>query len=79
MKDKRRDPEDYLTMYPELAQWVNQCVLCQKRGHRPDLPTVLTRRSETTAAARNLRKLFPDALPLDSLGRCEVCARIADK
>ena len=81
MKDKRRDGEDYLKEFPALARWINQCVICQQRGHHPDLPTALTRRSSagefTTAGARNLRSMFPNPLKLDQLGRCDVCASVA--
>ena len=63
--------EQYLRDYPELERWMNQCVLCQTRGYKPELPEMI--RKEPTFADRNLRSFFKPLL-VDALGRCEVCA-----
>jgi hypothetical protein len=74
MGGSRRDGEEYLRQYPRLRKWVNQCVVCQAVGYRPDLPADLfTSDGNRTAAADNLRRYFRP-LPVDELGRCEMCA-----
>lgn len=63
--------ERYLRQYPALERWMNQCVLCQARGHKPELPEQIF--AVATFADGNLRAFFAP-LPLDDLGRCETCA-----
>lgn len=58
-------------MYPALRRWLNQCVICQNEGPRPDLPTVIC----MGMAADNLRRLFRP-LPLHGLGRCVDCQAV---
>jgi hypothetical protein len=67
--------EQYLRDYPDLKRWMNQCVACQSRGYRPDLPENIYDRPN--AAAGNLRSFF-QPLPLDALGRCHTCAMVLD-
>ena len=47
-----RDGNDYLTMYPELRKWINQCVACQREGYEPSMP-------DDARGARNLKRYFP--------------------
>jgi hypothetical protein len=67
--------EQYLRDYPALERWMNQCILCQARGYKPELPEMIGK--EPTFADQNLRSFFKP-LPVDALGRCEVCASAAD-
>lgn len=63
-----RNGEDYLAMYPRLAaRWINQCVVCQRKGHKPELPDVLW---PGGSGAANLRKYFR-ALAVDAAGVCD--------
>jgi hypothetical protein len=65
-----RDGDDYLAMYPTLERrWINQCVACQRKGYKPELPDTLSGKS---AAAANLRMYFTE-LALDEHGLCEQC------
>jgi hypothetical protein len=59
----QRDADDYLTMYPRALKWINQCIVCQRKGFRPDMP-----RDEWP----NLVRYF-DPLHLGPDGRCDQC------
>ena len=57
------DAQMYLEMYPHLKKkWVNQCVLCQREGYKPNLPREHS----------NIRKYF-EPLALNELGECQNC------
>jgi len=56
-----RDGDDYLTMYPRYLRWMNQCLSCQRKGYKPDMPPDLQ---------PNIQRLFP---PLGPDGLCEEC------
>lgn len=34
----QRDADDYLTMYPRALKWINQCIVCQRKGYKPEMP-----------------------------------------
>lgn len=71
------EPNDgllYLRQYPRLRKWINQCIACQRVGHKPELPENLGE----TVAASNLRRFFP-ALALNEIGLCEQCAAALDR
>ncbi len=57
-------------MYPKLHRWMNQCVACQRLGHKPELPDQIY--PWPTAASSNLRKYFSE-LEVDNDGICEQC------
>lgn len=65
---EQRDGNDYLTMYPKLRQWINQCVACQAQGYKPDMPEDIY----PGIAARNLRRYFTP-LEINEMGLCEQC------
>jgi hypothetical protein len=63
------DGELYLAMYPRLARrWMNQCVVCQRKGYKPGMPDQIG----IGVAANNLRRFF-DPLNLSEDGRCDQC------
>jgi len=67
--------EQYLRMYPELRKWINQCVVCQSIGYKPELPAELsTWGGETSAASQNLRKYF-NPLAVSDIGVCSICEK----
>jgi len=66
-----RNGNDYLTMYPELRKWINQCVACQREGHEPSMP-------DDARGARNLKRYFP-ALSVNDLQLCDQCDSAAPK
>jgi hypothetical protein len=63
-----RDGNEYLTMYPKLRRWINQCVACQREGYKPEMPDDIY----PGIAARNLRRYF-DPMEVDKDGLCEQC------
>jgi hypothetical protein len=34
----QNDADDYLTMYPRATKWINQYIVCQRRGFKPEMP-----------------------------------------
>jgi hypothetical protein len=68
---KGDDAELYLSEYPRLKKWINQCVSCGRKGYRPDMPEHIG--GPLSGGARNLRTYFsPRAL--DDAGRCLMCS-----
>lgn len=67
------DPEKFLRQYSYLREWVNECVVCHHKGHRPDLP--YPERSAGGSTHARLRRLFAE-LALDENGMCEQCSSI---
>ena len=65
-----RDGDLYLRMYPQLEKWLNQCLACQRRGYKPELPSQI----HPGVAAQHLREYF-DELPLNQDGLCHQCAK----
>jgi hypothetical protein len=59
----------YLQDYPRLRKWINQCVACQRLGHKPGLPEQLGK----GRAAHHLRKYFPE-MAVDASGLCDQCS-----
>jgi hypothetical protein len=69
MRMKAAKGEEYLQMYPErTGRWMNQCVACQRKGYKPDMPDDIY----PGYLARNLRKYF-EPLDVDESGMCEPC------
>jgi len=67
--------EDYVTLY-RLEKWINQCIGCQARGYKPDMPDEVAQNKygRGTTAARYVRAKFRP-LALDENGLCETCRR----
>jgi len=64
------DPEKFLKQYSYLRKWVNECVVCQDKRHRPDTP--YPERNTRYSTYAQLRRLL-DELVLDENGMCEQC------
>lgn len=61
--------EEYLKLYPKLAKkWIVQCVGCQKKGFRPEMPLS----SLNSFSFRTLRQYF-EKLELNTVGLCSSC------
>lgn len=65
----KNDRELYLKQYPEIRRWLNQCIICQTIGYKPDLPDNIT----PGMMAQNIRKYFT-VLSVDELSICDECA-----
>lgn len=72
----KTEGEAYLQQYPHLETWLNACVGCRSRGHKPELPRNIY--PHFNVAADNLRSFF-EALPVDENGLCEQCSFVAAK
>lgn len=60
----QREVDEFLTRYPRAMKWINQCVSCQTKGYKPEMP-----KDEW----RNLARYF-QPLALGPDGRCGRCA-----
>ena len=64
---------------PDLSKWINQCVICQKIGCKPQTP--LTNENikahGVTSPSERLRDSY-DVLELNENGICEDCGNIID-
>lgn len=63
--------ELYLKQYPEIKRWLNQCIICQTVGYKPDLPN----RIYAGVMAQNIRKYF-SVLSVNELSICDECANV---
>ncbi len=72
MAKHKNDAQLYLEMYPGLAKrWINQCVICQRQGYKPDMPEDIY----PGVAGKNLRAYF-EPLELNECGLCDLCADV---
>jgi hypothetical protein len=64
---RRTAVEDYLTLYPDIAErWVNRCLGCGRVGFKPEMPD--------DARGAHFLKTEVEPLSLDERGLCDVCA-----
>ena len=63
-----KESNNYLRQYPEATKWLNQCVICQTTGHKPEIPEKIY----PGYLAQNIRKFFKP-LPVNELNICEEC------
>jgi hypothetical protein len=61
----------YLNDYPRLRKWINQCVICQCMGSKPDIPADANGRA-------NLLRYFP-VVCLNERGLCDQCAATGEQ
>ena len=64
------DKDRYLKQYPEINKWLNQCVICQTQGYKPNLPDKIY----PGYLADNI-KLFFNVLEIDEIGICKDCQK----
>lgn len=55
--------------YPEIRRWLNQCIICQTIGYKPDLLDNII----PDMMAQNIRKYFT-VLSVNELNICDECA-----
>ena len=67
---KRGDKDLYLQQYPGAWKWLNQCVICDTIGYKPEMPEKIT----PGFLAHNIRLLFTP-LAVNTIGVCEDCAK----
>ena len=72
MKGKGSDGEKYLEMYWTRAKrWINQCVICQRKGYKPEMPL---ESRDGSLLISNIRQYFKP-LELNDVGLCEQCSK----
>ena len=69
MKYGAEDIQWFLRVNPHLRKWINECVVCQRHGYKPEMPEQL----EHEFLRCDLPRWFP-MMELDVSGRCEQCA-----
>jgi hypothetical protein len=70
MSSKSRDKETYLKQYPETRKWLNECIICQSVGYKPELPEQIY----PGLMAKHIRNFFRP-LPVNELSICDNCAK----
>jgi hypothetical protein len=70
MGKRGTDLEQFLMQYPHLLRWVNECLACHHKGHKPEMPEPDVDIALYIPA--KLRRLA-DELVLDEDGLCQQC------
>jgi len=70
MSSKNREQILYSKQYPEVARWLNQCVICGSVGYKPEMPTKIF----PGFLAENIRKLFKPLI-VNEINLCNDCAK----
>lgn len=70
---KGKDKDLYLKENPEANKWLNQCIICQSLGHKPEMPERIT----PGYLAENIRSYFPK-LAVNDISVCEQCEKHLD-
>ena len=80
-KQRKRGNSLYLDHWnPGAQKYIKICYLCGRKGYSPAIEAEdFTNSLENKAIYRELTRLFPGPLGLDSLGRCDDCARRQEK
>lgn len=65
---KTREAEKFLEQNPKMRRWVNECVMCHRKGYKPETPEATNR----FLLLYKLRHSF-EMLELDENGMCEQC------
>ena len=64
---------------PSSKRFINTCKICGRVGYSPSIEEEgFLKESEHRAMYAELTAIY-EALPLDDLGRCDVCAALTDK
>ena len=80
-KQRKRGKSLYLDKWNTSAQkYIHICYLCGRKGYSPAIEAEdFTNSLENEAIFRNLTSMLRGPLSLDSLGRCDDCARRQEK
>ena len=74
MNKYKDDGDSYLQMYTRLSKWMNECIVCQTKGYKPEMLEHIV--GEHSIAANNLKRYFKP-LAVDDVGICEQCVKFA--
>lgn len=71
---KAGEKEEYRRQHPRSEKWLQQCIICQTIGYKPDMPKTIG----IGLLADNIRKLYIE-LELNKYQMCNECSRNFDK
>lgn len=71
----KNEGELYLQMYPKFEKWMNQCIICQSKGYKPEFNNYTGNADGWGAGSKNIRHYFSE-LSVNELGYCEQCQKI---
>ena len=74
MASFKKDSENYVQNYPEMKKWVNQCIICQTTGYKPNLPENIY----PGVLAQNIRKIYTQ-LEVNEINICNDCEKHLNK
>lgn len=63
--------EKYISSFPKLKKWINECLCCHKKGYKPNMPDKIS----DGMATYFIKKYF-EPLELDENGLCSICSEI---
>lgn len=69
--------EDYISQFPKLKKWINECALCHKKGYNPSLPDQIS----VVDGAQDvfyIKKYFKP-LKINEDGLCDVCEQLMNR
>lgn len=69
--------EEYITAFPKLNKWINECLCCHGKGYKPSMPDKITT-VDGSLEVYYIKKHFKP-LELNENGLCEVCSKLIDK
>lgn len=79
MRYNKNDGLNYIKSYPKLKKWINECIICENVGYKPELPEKLTSNLGNgefqTISADNIRNYF-QPMAVNELGICEECQKM---
>ena len=71
---KLSEKEQYRKQYPQCEKWLQQCLICQTVGYKPEMPNQIG----YGMLSQNIQKLY-NKLVLNEIGLCETCERFSQK
>ncbi len=72
--DRIKSKSQYKKMYPSVDKWLNNCIICQSEGYKPELPEKIT----PGVLAENIRELW-NVLEVNELSVCSDCGYNLEK
>ena len=66
--------EEYVSKFPKLRKWINECVCCHDKGYNPMMPDKITT-VEGSLEVYFIKKYFKP-LELNKDGLCKTCEKI---
>ncbi len=71
---KNNKGEEYITAFPKLRKWINECICCHEKGYNPAMPEKITI-VEGSLEVYNIKRYFKP-LELNQDGLCPQCEKV---